>query len=88
MITAFCDRNGVIEFAKGKKIPEGMLPIASGPARFIKQVIGVAARHAYDNKTLLVPGVPEAPTERKAGDALRAFCDWLKQRNHSQITVY
>jgi hypothetical protein len=90
MITAFCDRKGRIEFVRGdgRNIPEGMLGIVEGPAKEVRELIGVTARHAYDNKTLLVPGIPEAESDTAAYDALVGFCDWLKKRNHPELSVY
>ncbi len=88
MITAYCWASGEIEFAKGANVPNAALPICAGPAKDVRALIAVSARHAYDNKTLLVPGIPEAPNQRKAGDALRTFCDWLKSRQYKSITVY
>lgn len=87
---AFCDRKGRIEFARGdgRNIPDGMLGIVEGPAPKVRKLMQVTARHAYDNKTLLVPGIPEAPTDDAAYDALVTFCDWLKKRKDAGVTVY
>ena len=75
---AYCWASGQIEF--GPRIPEGTLPIARGPAKKLRPFIEAVSRHAYDGKTLLVPGVPEAPNQTKALDALHAFLDWLEDR--------
>lgn len=75
---AFCDRRGVIKF--GRSVPDGQLLVASAPAKFLRDEITASARHAYDGKTLLVPGVPEAETEDEALDALIRFCDWVAPR--------
>lgn len=75
----FCFRNGVIGFAR--KTPPGAIQIASGPARKLRQVITVCARHGYEPGVLLVPGVPEA--ELRATDplvALRSFQEWVNRR--------
>lgn len=74
---ALCAANGVITFEP--KIPGDLsrLPIASGPARKLRDEISGVARHAYDGVTLLVPGVPEAPTEDAALDALLKFKQWI-----------
>lgn len=90
MITAFCDRKGRIEFVRGdgRNIPSGMMGLVEGPAPKVRKLMAVVARHAYDNKTLLVPGIPEAPNDTAAYDALVKFCDWLKKRKDSGITVY
>lgn len=73
---AYCFASGQIEF--GRRIPEGALPIARGPAKVLRQRMEVVARHAYDGKTLLVPGVPEAANQIEAVDALIAFRNWIK----------
>lgn len=74
-IRAYCWANGVIEF--GATVPEGTLEICRGPAKAVRAKISVAARLAYDNVTLLVPGVPEADTPNQAVDALIGWIDWL-----------
>jgi hypothetical protein len=68
---AYCWRGGVIGFARVP--PKGTIPFASGPARKLRSVIAALARHAYDGKTLLVPGIPEEKKDGKALDALEAF---------------
>lgn len=73
---AFAWSSGRIEF--GQRVPKGALPIASGKAKKVRSIITATARHAYDGKTLLVPGVPEAENEDAALDALIAFCNWIE----------
>lgn len=77
-IYAVSDRRGVIEFAP--KVDDGMLPIARGYSRQLRELICATARHAYDGVTLLVPGVPEAQTDDQALDALLAFRDRIGGR--------
>lgn len=72
---AYCWASGQIEF--GARIPEGALPIARGRARKVRAFIEGVARHAYDGETLLVPGIPEAPDQSVALDALHAWLDWI-----------
>lgn len=72
---AFCWANGTIEF--GRKITEGALEIARGPAKPLRKMVGATARLAYDNKTLLVPGIPEAKDQDEACTALLAYLKWL-----------
>lgn len=90
MITAFCDRKGRIEFVRGdgRRIPAGMMGLVEGPAKKVRELMSATARHAYDGKTLLVPGIPEAPSDTAAYDALVKFCDWLKSRRESGVTIY
>ena len=81
---AFCYANGVIRF--GQRCGNGSIEIArsAGNSKAIikrfKADIEVTARHAYDGKTLLVPGVPEAANQTEGCDALIAYCKWLRTR--------
>lgn len=74
---AFCWANGVVEF--GRTLPDGAITMASGPARPLRKCIEATSRLAYDGKTLLVPGIPEAPNQAKAGDALMNHLEWLRK---------
>ena len=65
-------RSGLIEFYTGK-LPDGALPIFNGSTKAQQKRIKVMARLAYDNKTLLVPGIPEAESEDQAYEALKKF---------------
>lgn len=68
---AYCWASGQIGF--GERMPKGTLLIAYGPEATLRDIISGEARHAYDNVTLLVPGIPEA-TDANAGlEALTAF---------------
>ena len=95
---AFCYASGLIEF--GRSVPDGALPIASGPAKPLREFVEANARHGYKTKlvmgrpmkitgsdTLLVPGVPEALNQRQGGDALRKWCDWIKDHAPAKIAV-
>lgn len=75
---AFCDRRGVIEF--GPDVPRGMLDLARGEEAELRELFSAKARHAYDGKTLLVPGVPEARSDEAALEAVQAFVLWLRRR--------
>jgi hypothetical protein len=55
---ALAQANGVISF--GRKVERNTLPITSGPAKKLREAVAGLARRAYDGKTLLVPGLPEA----------------------------
>lgn len=77
---AFCWASGVIGFDADDRQPEGTLLIASGPEAKLREKIGVAARHGYDNQTLLVPGIPEADDQRAA---LAALQKWLREHGPS-----
>lgn len=75
---AYAWATGRIDF--GRKMPDGALLIASAPAKKLRGVISVTARHAYDGKTRLVPGVPEAASGNEAVDALLAYNRSVKKR--------
>jgi hypothetical protein len=71
-ILAYCDRSGVIGYTAGK-LPAGRLPIARGEKQKLDEAIGGLCRLAYDNKTMLVPGIPEAQDDDEALEALATF---------------
>ncbi|MGE4085961.1 MAG: hypothetical protein AB7H93_23495 [Vicinamibacterales bacterium] len=73
-LRAYADRAGVIRFAFNP-IP-GHLPLPPLPRR----TITATARLAYDGRTLLVPGVPEAVDDDDALAAFEAHCAWLEGR--------
>jgi hypothetical protein len=86
MITyAYCFASGQIEF--GTRIPDGALPLGRGRSRIVREVIEATARRAYDGETLLVPGIPEAPDQAAALDALLAFRSWIGQRKRHGFRV-
>ena len=81
---AYCDRTGTIEV--GKTCPDGMLPFYRCPTK--KECLEKAsatARHAYDGKTLLVPGIPEAIDDEHALEALLLHRAWLAGDNSDEI---
>jgi len=75
MAYAYAWRSGRIEV--GPRVPEGALPIVRGRAVTVMNAMQAMARHAYDGKTLLVPGIPEAASDDAAVDALIGFRDWV-----------
>ena len=75
---AYAWQSGRIDF--GRTVPEGALLIAEAPAKQLREVISATARHAYDGKTLIVPGVPEANSDNAKVDALLAYCRWIAPR--------
>lgn len=70
-------RSGAIDLHNGR-LPRGAIAMFTFRTRraavVANRVIEANARHAYDGKTLLVPGIPEASTDDLALDALIAFC--------------
>ena len=77
-ITAYAWRGGIIEF--GSTTPKGAIELARSWEARLREVICAIARHAYDGKTLLVPGIPEAETDAKAAEALDRFRDQVIRR--------
>ena len=72
---AYCFRSGEIEF--GEEVPEGGISVLEGDDAKVRARVEVRPRWAYDNKTLLVPGIPEANTDEEAEDALFRFKNWV-----------
>lgn len=68
---AYCWRGGVIEF--GPRVPGGALPVDRGTERSVRRRVEPLARHAYDGRTLLVPGIPEAESDVAAYEAYQRF---------------
>jgi hypothetical protein len=82
---AYCYRSGLIRI--GKRLPKGAIQILEGSDEHVRAVIQATARLAYDGITWLVPGIPEAPSEREARRALDLYLDWIKIRaanSHAQ----
>jgi hypothetical protein len=57
------------------QVPNGALTIVTGPDQIVRETIAGLARRAYDNETLLVPGVPEAQDRDAAFRAFLAFSE-------------
>ncbi len=75
---AYCWANGEIEF--GSRVPEGAIGFLRGPEEALVNAVQVAARHAYDGKSYLVPGVPEAGSNQKR--ACDALISWTRHNEH------
>ncbi|ENT5390610.1 TPA: hypothetical protein ACG3DW_004738 [Pseudomonas aeruginosa] len=82
---AFCWASGLIQF--GDQVPEGAIEIARGDDEIVREVIEVNSRLAYDCKSLLVPGVPEAETQAEGGDALENFIRLLARYDSASFHV-
>lgn len=72
---AYCYRSGEIEF--GDTVPKGAISVLEGDEALVRERVSARARLAYDNKTLLVPGVPEANNEKEARYALFRFLEFV-----------
>jgi hypothetical protein len=81
-LAVFCDRSGVIGFAH--RAPKDVLVCGRGPAKHIRKAASVVARHGYDGKTLLVPGIPEAASDEQALEAAA----WFRKQIALRLTRY
>ena len=79
---AYCWASGLIEF--GESVPEGAIPMISGDDQKVRALMDAVARIAYDNVTLLVPGVPEAGDDAAKYAALQKFLAWLRSRGDAK----
>ncbi len=84
-LIAFVYRSGVIGF--GKTIPGNALELIRGKASCLRKEVSTPARLAYDNKTILCPGVPEAESEADAIKALEKFRSWLEKCRAKEQSV-
>jgi hypothetical protein len=79
MFFAYCWRNGRI--GMGYAVPERAIPIASGRRKHVRSIINAWGRLSrLDNKTLFVPGVPEAGDENRALEAASRFSKAVRER--------
>lgn len=69
---AHCYRSGEIELSRKALLP-GCICIGRGPKADLEAKLAGRARLAYDGKTWLVPGIPEADTDHQAEAALDTF---------------
>lgn len=83
---AYCFASGDIEI--GPDVVPGSLPLIAGEEEAVRDLVSVRARHAYDGKTLLVPGIPEAQDQSEAFDAMCVFQEWLLDLNDGGIYSY
>jgi len=72
---AHCYRTGKIVFMTTDKHPDTLTLCSGYGEEFINRV-SVLARLAYDNETLLVPGVPEAADDEEAYQAVDKFREY------------
>lgn len=76
---AYCYASGLISF--GPILPPGTFKLLVSTdfasCKEMHEFLEPKARLAYDNKTLLVPGIPEAKTRKEKVDAYNKFVEWL-----------
>jgi hypothetical protein len=82
-VVAYCWRNGVIEF--GPCVPISALALIYDERKVVLAVIRGKARLAHDNKTWLVPNVPEAESEEAAYKAVHDFATMLHRERQDRI---
>lgn len=75
----FVYRSGEIRFHRAKitGYDNGAMFLCDVPNRAARLRIEVRARLAYDNKTLLCPGIPEAENELEAYEAFSRFKEFV-----------
>lgn len=96
---AWCWPGGLIEF--GRKLPDGALLIAEGPAATLRDFIEPVARHGYRTRKikgrptkvpgsdhLLVPGLPETPGHDQKLEKLWQWLAWIAKRAPRGIVVH
>lgn len=71
MAKIICWRSGEVEIVS--RAPEGSATLMTGPRSRLEKLLIAHARHGYDGKTLLVPGLPEAGDEDAAVRAIQLF---------------
>jgi hypothetical protein len=76
IIHAICWRTGLIEFVH--EAPVTSLILMTGPTDHVHRVVTARARHGH-NGELLVPGIPEAASDKEALEAAMAFRDLLQE---------
>ncbi len=82
---AFADSVGVIRI--GKRCPKGPRPIDRHRHFFtLHGAVSAVARLAYDNETLLVPGVPEAKTDDEDLNAVVTFTKAVETRLEEHVS--
>lgn len=71
-MVAYCYADGAIRF--GKRSAKGALPIAaSANEHHLREAVQGVARKGYQDGVWLVPGIPEAPDQGAALEALIVF---------------
>ena len=78
MYYAYAYRSGVVRV--GRRVPTRALLLLSHSSRYrLRGAVDMCARIAYDGRTHLVPGVPEAADDRQAYLATERFRHLLFQ---------
>lgn len=83
-IYAHCYRSGEIVFSVKEDIA-GCIALISGPDQLLREKVSVLARLAHDNKTLLVPGLPEAESGKAAIAAVVRFRELVSKAINTRL---
>lgn len=76
MYYIYAYRSGIVRV--GRRVPTRALLLAAHTSRYrLRAAVDMCARIAYDGRTHLVPGVPEAADDAHACDAANRFADLL-----------
>ena len=75
---AFVYRSGLVGMAEST--PDTALEVGAAPEAILKPIVEVVSRHAYKGEDFLCPGVPEAPNDDAALDAVIDFRKQIKMR--------
>lgn len=85
-VHAWAWQSGLIEF--GREVPAGAIRVATGMDVPLRHLVGAVARHGKGKGEgqLLVPGVPEAETEKAKVDALISWVDRYAKGNGKKVS--
>lgn len=86
---AYVWRTGLVEF--GSPTPDGALKIAEGKGQKFRNSVQVKCRLAHPSyvngikqpQQYLLPGVPEAESEKEALEAIEKFRNWIEGYSHN-----
>ena len=72
----------------GREAPKGALVIARAERyRDARAIVTTRARHAYDGRRYLCPGVPEARSDAEAMRAAVMWRDWICSGHQAALTA-
>lgn len=89
MTVACCYASGHIAFLPEVPASLEALPICEGKDGAVRDFICGVARHSYDGKHLLVPGMPECGENQTAAlAAMRRFTQWIGKNPPNGVRVF
>jgi hypothetical protein len=78
---ANADQHGVISFSAMPDVTFRTLPVCVGDSEAqVRSAVEAFARHSCEGRRLLVPGVPEAESDREAFTAMFRFREQCDRR--------